>query len=78
MALGAVTAYVAVPSAGAYLAVAGVFAAVNLPTVSLWAAMGHVLRRWLDAPGRLRAFNWGMAGLLVLSLWPVVTLDLAP
>ncbi len=76
MALGAVTAYVAVPSAAAYLAVAGVFAAVNLPSVSLWAAMGQGLRRWLDHPARLRAFNWTMAGLLVLSLWPVVTLKL--
>ena len=76
MALGAVTAYVATPSVAAYLAVAGAFAAVNLPSVALWAAMGQGLRRWLQAPGRLQAFNWTMAGLLVLSLWPVVTLKL--
>jgi hypothetical protein len=38
--------------------------------------MGQALRRWLQAPGRLQAFNWTMAGLLVLSLWPVVTLKL--
>jgi threonine/homoserine/homoserine lactone efflux protein len=76
MALGAVTAYVAAPSVAAYLAVAGAFAAVNLPSVALWAAMGQALRRWLQAPGRLQAFNWTMAGLLVLSLWPVVTLKL--
>lgn len=78
MALGAVTAYVATPSVAAYLAVAGAFAAVNLPSVALWAAMGQGLRRWLQAPGRLQAFNWTMAGLLVLSLWPVVTLKLVP
>jgi threonine/homoserine/homoserine lactone efflux protein len=76
MALGAVSAYVTVPSVGAYAAVALVFSAVNLPSVSVWAGAGQAVRRWLDGPGRLRAFNWTMAGLLVLSLWPVVTLEL--
>lgn len=76
MALGAVSAYVAEPSAWAYAAVAGVFGLVNLPSVSVWAGAGQAVRRWLDGPGRLRAFNWTMAGLLVLSLWPVVTLEM--
>jgi threonine/homoserine/homoserine lactone efflux protein len=75
MALGAVSAYVTVPSVWAYAVVAGVFATVNLPSVSVWAWAGLGLRRWLESPGRLRAFNWAMAGLLVLSLWPVVTLQ---
>jgi hypothetical protein len=68
MALGAVAAYVPEPSVGAYAAVAVVFAGVNLPSVSVWAAAGQGLRRWLEGPGRLRLFNWGMAGLLVASL----------
>jgi threonine/homoserine/homoserine lactone efflux protein len=72
MALGAVAAYVPEPSVGAYAAVAVVFACVNLPSVAVWAAAGQGVRRWLDRPGRLRLFNWGMAALLVLSLWPVV------
>ncbi len=76
MALGAVAAYVTEPSAPAYAMVAGAFACVNLPSVAVWAGAGQVVRRWLEGPGRLRAFNWGMAGLLVLSLWPVVTLQL--
>jgi threonine/homoserine/homoserine lactone efflux protein len=76
MALGAVSAYVPEPSVWAYAAVAVVFAGVNLPSVTVWAAAGQGLRRWLDGPGRLRAFNWTMAALLVLSLWPVVTLEL--
>ncbi len=76
MALGAVSAYVVAPSVWAYAAVAAVFACVNLPSVSVWAGMGQAVRRWLDGPGRLRAFNWGMAGLLVLSLWPVVTMEM--
>lgn len=76
MALGAVSAYVVEPSPWAYAAVAGAFACVNLPSVSLWAGAGQAVRRWLDGPGRLRAFNWTMAGLLVLSLWPVVMLEI--
>jgi threonine/homoserine/homoserine lactone efflux protein len=76
MALGAVSAYVVEPSVWAYAAVAGAFALVNLPSVSVWAGMGQAVRRWLEGPGRLQAFNWTMAGLLVLSLWPVVTLEM--
>jgi threonine/homoserine/homoserine lactone efflux protein len=76
MALGAVSAYVVEPSVWAYAAVAGAFALVNLPSVSIWAGAGQAVRRWLDGPGRLRAFNWTMAALLVMSLWPVVTLEM--
>jgi threonine/homoserine/homoserine lactone efflux protein len=76
MALGAVAAYVPEPSVGAYALVALIFAGVNLPSVSVWAGAGQAVRRWLDGPGRLRAFNWTMAALLVLSLWPVVTMEL--
>lgn len=76
MALGAVAAYVTMPSTAAYLAVAGTFCLVNLPSVSLWAVAGQGLRRWLDDPRRLRLFNWTMAVLLVASLYPVVTMRL--
>ena len=76
MALTAVSAYVAVPSVAAYAAVAGVFALVNLPSITLWVAAGQAVRGWLTGPGRLRAFNWTMAALLLLSLWPVVTMKL--
>jgi len=76
MALGAVAAYVPEPSIGGYAIVALVFSAVNLPSVSVWAGAGQAVRRWLEGPGRLQAFNWTMAVLLVLSLWPVVTLEL--
>ena len=76
MALTAVSAYVAVPSVAAYAAVAGVFALVNLPSITLWVAAGQVVRGWLTGPGRLRVFNWTMAVLLVLSLWPTLTTEL--
>jgi threonine/homoserine/homoserine lactone efflux protein len=71
-----VSAYVTEPSVRSYAVVAVIFAAVNLPSVSVWAGAGQAMRQWLGTPGRLRAFNWTMAALLVLSLWPVVTLEL--
>jgi len=54
------------------VAVAVIFALVNLPSVATWAWGGVQVRLWLDGPGRLRAFNLTMAGLLVLSLYPII------
>ncbi len=72
MALGATSAYAGDGGVAAVAIVAVVFAAVNLPSVSVWAAAGEVLRVWLTDPVRLRAFNWSMAALLVASLIPVL------
>jgi len=72
MSLGAVAAYAPDQSVGAVAVVAVVFGAVNLPSVSMWTLAGGALRRWLTSPAQLVAFNWTMAGLLVLSLVPVV------
>ena len=38
----------------------------------VWNLFGTGLGRWLESPRARRAFNWTMAGLLVLSLVPVV------
>jgi threonine/homoserine/homoserine lactone efflux protein len=73
MAIGAVTLYAGDGGPGAVLAVAAVFAATNLPSIGVWTAMGQEMRRLLTSPARLRAFNWTMAALLVLSLWPVLS-----
>lgn len=73
MALGATSAYAPDESLGAYLLIALVFASVNLPSVSVWAVAGQQVKQWLTNPARLRAFNLGMAALLVLSLIPVLT-----
>jgi len=54
------------------VAVAVIFGLVNLPSVATWAWGGVQVRRWLDGPGRLRTFNWVMAALLVLSLYPIL------
>jgi threonine/homoserine/homoserine lactone efflux protein len=73
MALGATAAFV---TPEAFLAgvtiVTIVFAAVNLPCIASWAGFGVVLRRFLDRPGAMRAFNVTMAVLLVASLYPMV------
>lgn len=49
-----------------------VFIGVSVPSTFLWAGLGTGIRRWLDAPGRLRRFNWTMAVLLVASTLPVL------
>ena len=53
--------------------VAVVFAATNLPSVTVWAWMGVQVRRWLGTAARLRVFNVTMAVLLVGSLYPMLT-----
>ena len=74
MALTSITLYAPGRELVAVIAVAIVFAAVNLPSVSLWAWLGQEMRRVLTNPTRLRLFNWTMAALLVLSLYPVLSL----
>ncbi len=72
MSLGAVTLYAPGQEWGAAAVVALVFAMVNLPSVSVWALAGVGLRRLLQRPILLRAFNYTMAVLLLLSLIPVI------
>jgi threonine/homoserine/homoserine lactone efflux protein len=68
MALTAIALYAPDRNLGAVLLVAVVFGIINLPSTSLWAVMGQVLRGWLSSPARLRVFNWTMGALLVGSL----------
>ncbi len=73
MALTAVTAY-SIPSdpVMSLALVAIVFGLINLPSVSAWALMGVQLRRLLDDPRKLRAFNVAMALILIATLYPIV------
>src|SRR5260370_18871572 len=48
-----------------------VFIVVGLPCITLWAAFGTSMRRLLTQPRWLRTFNWTIAALLVLSLYPI-------
>jgi len=72
MALTSLAVYAPSQSLEAVVLVAVVFGAVNLPSVSCWTALGQQLRKVLNQPARLRAFNWLMASLLVASLYPIV------
>lgn len=72
MSLGAITNYAPDQGMGSVGLVALVFALVNFPTVSLWTLLGREMRRFLTGPRALQAFNWTMAALLVLSLYPVL------
>jgi threonine/homoserine/homoserine lactone efflux protein len=71
--LGAITAFVAPEEfVLGVLIVTGVFLLVNLPCIASWAGFGVVLRRFLDRPWTLRAFNVSMAVLLVASIYPMM------
>ena len=73
MALTAVTVYTPTGSGVAVITlVAVVFGLVNLPSIGAWAWLGVQMRRFLTTAGRLKVFNWVMAGLLVVSLWPIL------
>ena len=72
MALTAISAYTPDQTLYYVSLVALVFGIVNLPSVSLWTVLGEQMARFLTSAARLRTFNWAMAGLLVLSLYPVV------
>lgn len=73
MVVGAVSTY-APPDgfAGNVAVLAALLTLVNLPSTAVWAAFGSGLRPILADPRRIRVFNLVMAGLLVLSLVPVV------
>ena len=72
-AVGALAAYTTV--GGDVLWETSVIAVVNavacLTSVLIWAAFGTAIGRLLGNPRARFAFNWSMAGLLVLSLIPV-------
>ena len=52
--------------------IALVFAALNAPSVAVWAGLGAALRDWLAEPTRLKWFNRAMGALLLLSVAPMV------
>ncbi len=72
MALGALGAFAPASDPAAVARVALVFAAVNFPSVSLWAVGGTAIARLLRDPKRLRRFNLTMAVLLVAAILPVI------
>lgn len=74
MCLSAITLYAPDRSLLSVAIVAGAFALVSFPAISVWAWLGTVVRQWLSNATRLRVFNITMATLLVASLYPVLGL----
>lgn len=72
MALTAVTVYAPSQTMAAIGLVGIVFGLVNIPSVGSWTLLGQQMRRLLNSPSRLRAFNITMAILLIASLAPIV------
>lgn len=72
MSIGIIATYTPQDNFYVNLAVAAlVCTAVNLPSITLWAAFGSALSTVLRAPGAVRMFNVSMALLLVASLYPL-------
>ena len=74
LAVAATTTYTAVaePMVPQVLTLAGVFALIGLPSSLLWSLIGAGAARLLQTPRQLRAFNLAMAGLLTLSVLPLL------
>ena len=74
LAVAATTTYTAAaePMAPQVLVLAGVFALIGLPASLLWSLIGAGAARLLQTPRQLRAFNLAMAGLLALSVLPLL------
>lgn len=72
MCLSAMTIYAPDRTLLSVAIVAGAFALVSLPAISVWAWLGTVIRRWLSSPRRLQVFNLTMAALLVASMYPLL------
>jgi threonine/homoserine/homoserine lactone efflux protein len=53
-------------------AIAAMDVGITLASVSCWTLFGHFLRNYLHTDSRRRRFNYTMAGLLVVSIIPVL------
>ncbi|MEM9130565.1 MAG: LysE family translocator [Pseudomonadota bacterium] len=72
MALSAITLYAASRDIQTILLIAGIYVLVSVISTTSYTALGQQMRRLINNPTRLRRFNIAMAGLLVLSLVPVL------
>ncbi|MGL5447524.1 MAG: LysE family translocator [Rhabdaerophilum sp.] len=73
MVIGAIAAYT-VPENYmlSLLIITAVYCLTGTPGSLIWAAFGAAMRNFLRDPAKVRWFNYGMATLLVASLWPVI------
>jgi threonine/homoserine/homoserine lactone efflux protein len=75
IAAGAVVTYTTA-TGGAVLAqaviLAAIFLLITLPCLTFWTMVGVGAARVLRSPAAVRRFNWALAGLLVVSLIPIL------
>lgn len=72
MAITAVSVYNTLNNWQGVLIVSLMFGLVNMPSTTLWTYAGQKLQIWLNSPLRVKWFNYSMAGLLVLSIAPMI------
>jgi threonine/homoserine/homoserine lactone efflux protein len=72
MALTAISIYAPSKSFAAVCFVAFTFGIVNLPSVSSWAMLGQQIQKVLTSQNHFKLFNFTMASLLLLSLYPMI------
>ncbi len=74
IAVSAVTTYTVVNSSLPLqiAAIAVMDIGITLVSVSCWTLFGHFLRNYLHTESRRRRFNYAMAGLLLVSIVPVI------
>lgn len=72
MALSAISVYAPDRDLGSIVWVSVVFCLVNIPSISVWVALGHKLKVILTSAVKMKMFNYSMALLLVASVLPVV------
>ncbi|GGK18911.1 LysE family translocator [Salinarimonas ramus] len=73
MATGAIAAYTTTSGFGVELGViAAVFLVVGFLSSTTWAAFGELIARFLDTPGRIRAFNIALGLMLLASIVPIL------
>ena len=71
MALTSISVYAPANNLSGIIIVALIFGAINFPCISSWTALGLKIQSFLTSNKRLKIFNYTMATLLVLSLYPV-------
>ncbi|MGB0948433.1 MAG: LysE family translocator [Pseudoalteromonas marina] len=72
MALTAISVYSADNNFSSIILVALVFGSINFPCILSWTVLGLKIQSFLTSQKRLTSFNYFMATLLILSLYPVI------
>ena len=71
-ALSALTIYAPSQNLAAIALVALILGLVNLPSIFIWVVLGQRIHQLLRSPTRLKVFNYGMAVLLMATLYPIL------